>query len=476
MSTMSRRHFLGMVGSGLVAGALGGRWLARRAGAWSRGPENPNFLFVLVDDLGWADLACYGNTLHETPNVDALAAEGMRFTQAYTACAVCSPTRASIQTGKYPVRFGLTDWIRGRNQSSDLLVEHYTERMMPLEEVTMAEAFKSQGYTTAFLGKWHLCDSAVGGHFPENQGYDVNVGGHHMGHPPGGYFSPYNNPKLEDGPEGEYLTDRLGDEAVTLLQQYSQDRDNPFFLMLAFYTVHTPLQPKTELLEYYQAKLATGSGSRWNNARYAAMVHAMDENVGRVLTAVKELGLDKDTVIVFFSDNGGLHSVTSNYPLRRGKGYYYEAGIRVPLIVKWPGATVAASQCDWPVISNDFYPTFLEMAGLPLMPQQHLDGLSLVPLLRGQESLDRDTFYWHYPHYHGAGETPCSAIRCGDYKLIRHYERNTCELYNLRDDIGETTDLRNAERQLADEMEAMLDDWLTQMDAYIPVHKGATRG
>jgi arylsulfatase A-like enzyme len=427
----------------------------------------PNVVFFLVDDLGYADVGCYGNTLHETPNVDRLASEGMRFTDAYTACAVCSPTRASIQTGQYPIRFGITDWIPGKRAANTPLKERFTERMLPLEAVTVAEALKQNGYTTAFVGKWHLNDKDHQTGFPEDQGYDVNIGGHHKGSPPGGYFAPFNNPRMENRPSDEYLTDRLGDEAIGLIERYAQDPDRPFFLMLAFYTVHTPIQPKPGLKKQYEQKLEKDTSGHWNNPKYAAMVHSMDENIGRVLGALDKQGLTDDTIVVFFSDNGGLHTQTSCYPLNRGKGFYHEGGVRVPLIIRKPGQVAAGSESDVPVVSNDLFPTLLDMAGLPLMPGAHKDGLSLLPVIKGG-TLDGRALYWHYPHYHGAGETPVSAIRLGDYKFIRHYEDGKRELYNLRSDIGETDDLMDRRPEKAEELESALDAWLLEQKASIP--------
>ncbi len=434
-------------------------------GSWVS--ARPNMVFILVDDLGYSDVGCYGNTLHETPNVDRLAREGMRFTDAYAACAVCSPTRASIQTGQYPIRFGITDWIPGARKPNTPLKERFTERMLPLEAVTLAEAVKAHGYKTAFIGKWHLNAAGQESGFPEDQGYDVNIGGHHKGSPPGGYFAPFKNPRMEDQPDDAYLTDRLGDEAVGLIEQYGRNPDNPFFLMLAFYTVHNPLQPKPELKNYYSEKLEKNPSCPWTNPKYAAMVHSMDENVGRVLQALDQQGLADDTIVVFFSDNGGLHWNTSNRPLSKGKGYYHEGGVRVPLIVRYPGRVAADTESDVPVISNDLFPTLLDLAGLPLLPEAHKDGLSLKPVFEGG-TLDRKALYWHYPHYHGAGETPSSAIRMGDYKLIRHYETGKVELYHLRDDIGETHNLVKQMPEKAAELATALDAWLTEQKAYIP--------
>ncbi|MDZ8120035.1 sulfatase [Pontiella agarivorans] len=430
--------------------------------------DQPNVLFFLVDDLGYSDIGCYGNTLHETPNVDRLAREGIRFTDAYAACAVCSPTRASIQTGQYPVRFGITDWIPGARMPNTPVKEVFTERMLPVEAVTVADAFKGHGYRTAFVGKWHLNDKGQKTGFPEEQGYEVNIGGYHKGSPPGGYFAPFKNPKISAKPNDHYLTDRLGDECIELLGQYSKDRNIPFFLMLSFYTVHTPIQPKKELVRYYEKKLAKHPSDPWKNPKYAAMVHSMDENVGRVLEALKSLGLDEDTIVVFFSDNGGVEELTSCYPLSGGKGLYHEGGIRVPLIIRKPGMVEAGAESAAIVSSNDLFPTLLDMAGLPLQPAAHKDGRSLKPIFENKPFEGHAALYWHFPHYHGSGETPCSATRVGDYKFIRHYEDGKRELYNLKDDIGETNNLVNTMPEKAAELEAVLEQWLVEMHAVIP--------
>jgi len=430
--------------------------------------ERPNFVFLLVDDLGWSDIACFGNTFHETPNIDRLAAEGMRFTNAYAACAVCSPTRASIQTGKYPIRLGITDYIPGERHRDKPLVTKFTKTEMPLGETTLAEALKANGYQTAFLGKWHL-----GGrkYYPQHQGYDINVAGNHKGHPYDGYFSPYNLEHLENGPKGEYLTDRLTDEALKILEKFREAPTRPFLLFMAYYTVHMPIQSKPGIQKKYEEKKRERPDPRWKNTGYAGMVDSLDQSVGRILEKVKALGVERNTVVIFTSDNGGVDyaKVTTNHPLRGGKGRYWEGGIREPLIVRWPGVTGSGSVCEAPVISMDFYPTLLEMAGLPLDPEQHRDGLSLVPLLEGGRALERDALFWHYPHYHCSGARPVSAVRLGDYKFLRHYESGRKELYNLEKDLRETENLVASEPEKARELEARLDGWLKEVGAYIPV-------
>ncbi len=459
---MNRRHFIKNAASGL--GFLFSPAILKAAPE----PEpKKNILFILADDLGWADLGCYGNPLHETPHLNQLASDGMRFQQAYTACAVCSPTRASIQTGKYPIRVGITDWIPGMRKKNTQLVEKHTEQQLPLSEKTIAETLHEHGYRCAMLGKWHLGGKDF---LPTDQGYDPYIDKEQLGFAKG-YFDPPITGKKNPAPNARHLTDILGDEAAKLIGQYAQDDSQPFFLMMNFHTVHTPIEARNDLREHYEKKLKSMPDCAWQNPRYAAMVHCLDLNIGKMLNALKTAGIAQDTIVIFTSDNGGLtkSGITVNTPLRSGKGYYYEGGIRVPTIIRWPDVVQPNSICDCPVISNDFYPTILDMLNLPLLPGQHLDGLSITPLLKQQKDrLDRSTFYWHYPHYHGAGETPCSAIRSGHFKLIHHYQDNQLELYNLKDDPGETNNLYDQNPQKAQELQTQLDLWLKTMNAYIP--------
>lgn len=432
--------------------------------------EKPlNVVLILVDDLGYADLACYGNDFHETPHLDQLASEGLRFTNNYAACAVCSPTRAALQTGQYPTRFGITDWIPGYRKRNPPLKEKHTERLLPLEAITIAEALKAHHYRTAHIGKWHLLDKDHKIGFPEDQGYDLNLGGFHKGQPPAGYFAPFKFPNLPAKPDDNYLTDRIGDEAVNYINQQGKEGDEPFFLMLSFYSVHTPIQPRPDLKAHYEEKLKTFTPTYWNHPAYASMVHSMDHNVGRVLTALSENNFTDNTLVVFTSDNGGLtkRNFTSCHPLREGKGFHYEGGIRVPLILRLPGTIKPNTRSHSPAISQDLFPTILDLAKLPLQPDNHCDGLSLRPVINGQ-ALNRDTLFWHYPHYHTVGETPVSVIRKGDYKFIRHYEGLRKELYNLSSDIGETKNLLSSHPDKARELEELLDKWLTEQNAYIP--------
>jgi arylsulfatase A-like enzyme len=450
--------------------------------AWSAASGKPlNFILVLVDDMGWTDAACYGSRFHETPNIDRLAAEGMRFTNAYAAASVCSPTRASIMTGKYPARLHLTDWIPGENRSGKLKALPF-EQQLPLSEQTIAKALKAAGYVTCHVGKWHLGDAP---YYPDKQGFDINIAGNNWGHPHKGYFSPYQMQNLEDGPAGEYLTDRLTDEALKFLES---DRERPFFLNLWHYAVHEPIQAKEELVKKYEAKLASMPAAegpefsqehdkknreRQSRPDYAAMVESVDIGLGRVLNKLKELKIDNRTAIIFFSDNGGLSTAgslpTSNRPLRAGKGWLYEGGIREPLIIRWPGVTKPGSICAGPVISTDFYPTILQMAGLPLNPKQHLDGVSLLPLLRSKAiKLPRKAIFWHYPHYHGSGHRPAGAVRAGDFKLIEFFEDMHVEMYNLKDDLSERNDLARKIPEKAAELRTKLHKWRQGVGAAMP--------
>ncbi len=457
--------------------------------------KRPNILYILIDDFGWTDLSCYGSNFYETPTMDRLAAQGMRFTDAYAACPVCSPTRASIMSGKCPARLGLTNYINWKtpgHQDRARLIEAPYIPYLDTKEKSLATTLRENGYATWHLGKWHMGERD---YWPDKHGFEVNVGGCDHGHPPTGYFSPYNIPTLEDGPEGEYLTDRLTNEAIRLVRDHPQDR--PFFMNLWYYTVHTPIQGKAELVEKYERKArALGLDrvktfeegeihpkSKSMNQRirrrlvhsdpvYAAMVECMDTNIGRLLQAIEEKGEADNTIVIFTSDNGGLStaegSPTCNAPLNEGKGWMYEGGTREPLIVHWPGVTQANSFCREPVTSTDFYPTLLDMAGIDQMPQQHCDGVSLAPLLKGETKLDREAIYWHYPHYGNQGGTPGSSVRAGDWKLIEFYEDGRLELYNLRDDIGETRNFAGLRPAVTRRLHEMLCAWRKEMEALEP--------
>lgn len=445
-----------------------------------------NVVFILIDDLGWADTEVYGSEFYETPHVNQLAEDGMRFTRAYAAAAICSPTRSSIMSGKHPARLNQTDWIPGVEPSPEHRLRTVQDsNHLPLDEVTIAEALNRNGYVTAHMGKWHL---GAEGHQPEDQGFDVNVAGNRHGSPPD-YFWPYEDGDYqleglaETGEEGEYLTTRLGEEAAAFIEKH---REEDFFLHLAHYAVHTPLQAPDSLVQKYRAKAdtmerpdrpVTGEehGHEWllvqNNPVFAAMVETMDRTVGTVRDALREAGIAEETVIVFSSDNGGLatdHPSTSNVPLRAGKGWMYEGGVRVPLIVHWPGVTAPGSTSDTPVSSTDFYDTIAEMTGTAVPGTQGIDGRSLVPLLRQTGSLDRERFYWHYPHYHGAGNTPSGAIRSGAYKLVQYFATEEVELYDLSRDRREQNDLSGQRPALTDSLRTQLQSWRDRVDAQMP--------
>jgi arylsulfatase A-like enzyme len=443
--------------------------------------KQPNFVFILVDDLGWADVECNNpESFYETPNIDRLAENGIRFTNAYSANPVCSPTRAAIMTGKHPNRVNITDWIPGDDPKNRPLLGPQDRNELALEEITIAEKLKEKGYKTGFIGKWHLGDE---GFFPENQGFDINIGGHEKGSPPGGYYSPYKNPKLTDGPEGEYLTDRLTSESIQFI---TENKENPFFLYLAYYTVHTPIQAAKKHIEKYELKREQlgldsvphqSEGEGWTkliqeDAAYASMVAAMDENVGRIADALKQQNLDKNTWIIFTSDNGGLSTLrrknapTNNGPLRAGKGWCYEGGIRVPLIIVGPGVSEKGKESEQPAVSMDFFTTILNIAGVQ---HEKNEGENLLPVLVENKRLNRDELFWHFPHYHGSGWKPGSALRKGDWKLVVHYEENKTELFNLAEDPGETINLSETNREKCTELQKILDKKLSETNAKFPV-------
>jgi arylsulfatase A-like enzyme len=404
--------------------------------------SKPNVILILIDDMGWADAGCYGSSFYKTPQIDRLAAQGVRFTDAYAAGPVCSPTRASILTGKHPARLQLTDWLPGRqDRPSQKLVKPDIQEHLPLGEVTIAEALKPAGYVSASIGKWHLGGK---GYLPQDQGFDLNIAGDAAGSPLS-YFAPFRSglhvmPGLAESRAGEYLTDRLTDEAEKFIEA---NRDRPFFLYLAHYAVHIPLKAKAAMIAKYEAMPKPGPQT---NAIYAAMMESVDESVGHIVRFLERLNLSERTLIVFTSDNGGLSvkegpdtPSTSNSPLRDGKGYLYEGGIRVPLIVTWPGAIQGGRVEHVPVCSIDFFPTILELAGAT--PRSGLDGVSLAGLLRDTAPPKRDALYWHYPHYSNQGGQPCGAVRAGDFKLIQFFEDDRLELYNLKDDLSERDNL-----------------------------------
>lgn len=434
-------------------------------------PSRPwNVVLILVDDLGWTDLGCMGSRFYETPNIDQLAADGMKFTAAYAACTVCSPTRAAVLTGQYPARLHLTNWIPGHKYPKARLRAPDWTMHLPLATANLGRVFHDHGYATVSIGKWHL-----GGpeYYPDKQGFDENIGGTSRGSPPS-YLAPWRIPTLTEGRPGEFLTDRESAEACRFIERH---RDCPFFVYLPHYAVHTPHAGKPEVVAKYRAKAeraeAAGALGRHRNPTYAALIESVDDSVGRIRAKLRELGLAERTVILFTSDNGGLigrgrRPITFNDPLRAGKGSPYEGGVRVPLIVHWPGVTRPGSVCDVPVISVDFFPTLLEIAGAPAPRGHVVDGVSLTPLLKGAGRPARDALFWHFPHYHPGGATPYGAIRLGGWRLIEFYEDHHVELYNLAEDLGETRNLAAARPEKARQMRGMLAAWRQAVGAQMP--------
>ena len=458
--------------------------LMASAGGAARGqePTRPNLVLLLADDLGWTDLGAYGSRFYETPHIDRLAAEGMRFTAAY-ANPNCAPTRAALMTGRYGPRTGVYtvgSGARGQERHRRLIPAP-NETELALEEVTFAELLEQAGYATALMGKWHL---GTGDHDPERQGFDVNVAGNQTGSPRGGYFSPYDNPQLPDGPEGEHLTDRLSSEAARFIDKHAGE---PFLLYLPYYSVHTPIEAKPKLVSKYDSK--PPAGKHWH-AAYAAMVETLDDGVGRVLDALDRNGLAERTVVIFSSDNGGVGGyadagvdnrieVTHNAPLRGGKGMLYEGGIRVPLIVRYPSVVAAGSTSDLPVSSVDLFSTILDLAGVEPPQDRPIDGVSFRPALAGREGTSaRPPLYWHFPGYlearaeKGAWRTtPAGAIRGGDWKLIEFFETGEIELYNLIQDVGERNDLARERPEKAAELRRELAEWRDRLEAPMPQRK-----
>jgi len=443
----TRREFLRAVGAGAASLAIPCQWQRAACGKPDRGlKERPNFLFILIDDMGWSDLGCYGSRFHETPNIDRLAGQGMRFTDAYAACPVCSPTRASILAGQYPARVGITDFIPGHWRPWAKLKVPENRLQLPLESVTIADVLKEHGYATGYIGKWHLGNKP---YLPDRQGFDSVIASVRN-----------RNDKQVAG---------FTDGAIRFIEE---NKDKPFFLYLSHHTVHIKLEAPQELIEKYQNKPKPSGGV--NNPVYAAMVEHLDNSIGRILKRLDELALDHRTVIIFFSDNGGLRQrfdgkgeiVATNAPLRDEKGTLYEGGIRVPLIVRWPGAVKSGSTCSVPVSSVDFYPTMLEIADAKADPNQTLDGESIVPLLTRSGELKRDAIFWHYPHYHHS--TPAGAIRDGDWKLLEFDEDGRVELYNLANDIGEKNNLTTEMPSRARRLKRRLAAWRTSVGAKMP--------
>tara|TARA_B100001175_G_C19514506_1_gene646329 strand:+ start:5906 stop:7474 length:1569 start_codon:yes stop_codon:yes gene_type:complete len=488
--------------------------------------KSPNVIFFLVDDIGWSDVGCYGSEFYETPNIDKLASEGVRFTDAYSACHVCSPTRASILTGKYPASLNLTDWLPGRrNFSFQKLKNVEINQYIPYDISTLPKMLKNNGYKTAIIGKWHLGeddDSTL------KQGFDSHLPDWNKGWPKEGYYFPYGMKGLEVGDEGEYLTDRLTDEAIKYIEH---NKETPFFLYLSHFAVHDPIEGRKDLVKKYSNKLkgndppggepfiletnpdekksitrieldsllednkykgykifSNGSvkiKQHQDNVEFAGMVESMDESLGRIMKKLKELELDQNTVVIFYSDNGGMSAAnfyfpdreiskkeidkafsTSNLPLRGGKGWMYEGGIRVPLIIKWPVKGLQGVVSNVPVTSPDFFPTIIEMIGLEAENNNQKEGISMVPLLKGDQKLEREAIYWHFPHYSNHGnQSPGGVIRSGDYKLLEYYENNTIQLFNLAEDPGEQNDLSTKEPERVNKLRLLLTNWRKNVNA-----------
>lgn len=498
-------------------------------------PKKWNVIFFLVDDLGWTDVGYQGSSFYETPNLDTYAKKGVRFSQAYAACHVCSPTRASILTGQYPARLGLTDWLPGRkNFTFQKLKTVETVQHLPYNVKTLPQVLKDNGYATAIFGKWHLGEDSASA---RRQGFDVQVPQWNKGWPNGSFFSPYNMKGLEGGVNGEYLTDRLTDEAMKWVEK---NKNKPFFLYLSHFAVHDPIQGRGDLVVKYEKKrnalpkqnytqfILEGNPDdpdpltrealtaalrdsshqgirifpdrtvkvkqRQDNPQFAAMVESMDESFGKVMSRLSEMGLDNNTIVIFFSDNGGMSAAnfgnparkiaqcdqdkvfsTSNVPLRAAKGFLYEGGIRTPMFIYWPNQAVSGTESEVPVISTDFYATILDMIGIEKKPggNNGIDGKSIVPVLKGEkagtEKIKEKPLYWHFPHYsnHGA-QSPGGAIRLGDYKLIEYYENNTVQLFNLRNDPSEQNDISRTEPQKVKQLRDMLHAWRKQVNAVMP--------
>ena len=398
----------------------------------------PNIIFILADDLGYSQSGCYGSNFYKTPNIDKLAQEGMRFTNAYAAASVCSPTRASIMTGKYPARLHLTDFIAGNNRDNYPLSQPDWQKSLQLEEITFAEILKEAGYRTALFGKWHLSQEKTPPEIlafnPEKQGFDES-----------------------------FVTYKPSQRLAQPWQEAENDAHN---------TIHDPLKEKAETIQKY--KDLEESKEPENHPVIAAMIERLDKSCGMIFNKISELGLEKNTVVIFFSDNGGKHDYAAQTPLRAGKGWLYEGGIREPLIVKWSGKIISGQVSEELIISTDFYPTFLELAGIE---NKHCkDGKSMVPVLTGKGSLDRETIFWHYPHYHGgSGMRPAGSVRHGDFKLIEWFEPTLLgtggqvELYNLKNDLGEINDIAKENPGKTMELRTLLHEWQRETDVQMPV-------
>lgn len=431
--------------------------------------KNPNIILILVDDLGWQDLQCYGSSFYETPNIDNLRSEGMMFTNAYSACPVCSPTRASILTGKNPAHLQFTGHItrigRHRYPEYSRIIPPDDKMHVELDEIMIPEALKSLGYASISIGKWHVGDEEQ--YFPTNQGFDINIAGYEDGSPPT-HWGPYKIDRewnsviknLPDKKPGEYLADRLTDEAIKFIRN---NRQKPFFVYLSHYAVHTPLEAPDSLVKKYEAKLRKYPVQK--SATYAAMIENLDDNVGRLLDEVDKLGLTDNTIVIFYSDNGGTTEATINSPLREGKGFLYEGGIRVPMIFRWPGRIRPNTSSDVPVISDDLLPTIVEVAGKGDRLPRDVDGISLLPLLEEKSTeLNRDELCWYYPHYSPQAQMPGYAIRKGDFKLVEHYDPQKVELFDLKNDLSESDNLAEKMPQKVEELRSSFEKWLEKMN------------
>jgi arylsulfatase A len=434
----------------------------------------PNILFIMIDDLGWMDLGCQGGDGFSTPHIDQLAGEGMRFTDAYAAAPVCSPTRAAAMTGLAPARTLVTNHIpdRWRFYEGKSLGPAKSHNQLDPGHVTIAERLKESGYATAFIGKWHLSGTEWSEenrmYLPENQGFDINIGGNHQGGPGGvgSFFDPYQLPNVENRQPGQYLPDRLAEETIAFMKE-QQKAGKPFFICLWNYTVHWPIEAPGA----FYAKYA-GEKEPTLRQKYQAMVEAMDAAIGQVLSEMEKMGLSQNTLVVFTSDNGPYtgeeDEMTTTHPLRASKGYLYEGGIRVPLIIRWPGQVEKGSLSSQPVITMDFVPTFLEAAGIEFQAGE-FDGESLVPLLTRGGTVERDALYFHFPHYAFHRDNHMGGIiRFGDYKLIRQYDTGVNELYNLAEDLGETNNLAEEQPRLAARLQKKLETWLQETHAAMP--------
>ncbi|MEM7143838.1 MAG: sulfatase [Verrucomicrobiota bacterium] len=426
--------------------------------------DSPHVLFILADDLGWRDLGCYGSRFYETRNLDRLASEGMRFTDAYAAANVCSPTRAAILTGKTPARLHLTDFLSGLVfPSAALAPPEWKRHFLPLEEITLAEMLRPAGYETFYFGKWHLGGQE---YFPAAQGFEHSVWVLKWGFR--SYFYPWPAAGELPGSEGDYFTDAITDRVIESLEK---PHDRPFFIFLSYFNPHRPTEAKEEHIRYYQEKLTPDHVQR--NPVNAGMIHALDENIGRIMRALDDQGLTDETLLIFTSDNGGNHYAdlpqkTNNAPLRAGKGSAYEGAYRVPLIVRWPGKVSAGGESGEPVTSVDFFPTFRALSGQEQKGNQTADGVNLLPLLLRQEPLQRKALYWHYPHYHQGGASPHGVIRKGAYRLIEHFDGTPVELYDIENDIGETVNLAYSMPEKTTELLDDLRRWRVEVGAQMP--------